>query len=86
MVYLALKFFLKIMLQLRRFGLYFERILNKKWLLSYRYNDINCTHAREIRRHAPGEILYIIDAIWCVLMYILVRFCLKKSTIILYKN
>ena len=29
------------MLQLKRFGLYFERILNRKWLLSYRNNDIS---------------------------------------------
>ena len=29
------------MLQLKRFGLYFERILNSKWLLSYRNNDIS---------------------------------------------
>ena len=27
--------------QLKRFGLYFERILNSKWLLSYRNNDIS---------------------------------------------
>ena len=31
------------MLQLKRFGLYFERILNSKWLLSYRNNDISYT-------------------------------------------
>ena len=29
------------MLQLKRFGLYFERILNSKWLLLYRNNDIS---------------------------------------------
>ena len=29
------------MLQLKRFGLNFERILNKKWLHSYRNSDIN---------------------------------------------
>ena len=27
------------MLQLKRFGIYFEGILNRKWLLSYRNND-----------------------------------------------
>ena len=31
------------MLQLKRFGLYFEGILNRKWLLSYRNNDISYT-------------------------------------------
>ena len=30
----------KIFLQLKSFGLYFERILNNKWLLSYINNDI----------------------------------------------
>ena len=30
----------KNMLQLKRFGLYFEGIMNRKWLLSYRNNDI----------------------------------------------
>ena len=29
------------MLQLKRFGLNFERILNKKWLHSYRNSDIS---------------------------------------------
>ena len=29
------------MLQLKRFGIYFEGILNRKWLLSYRNNDIS---------------------------------------------
>ena len=29
------------MLQLKRFGLYFEGIINRKWLLSYRNNDIS---------------------------------------------
>ena len=29
------------MLQLKRFGLYFERILNCKWLLPYRDIDIS---------------------------------------------
>ena len=31
------------MLQLKRFGLYFEGILNRKWLLSYRNSDISAT-------------------------------------------
>ena len=29
------------MLQLKRFGLYFEGILKRKWLLSYRNSDIS---------------------------------------------
>ena len=34
------------MLQLNRFGLHFEGIMNRKWLLSYRNNDISYRHAR----------------------------------------
>ena len=31
------------MIQLKRFGLYFEGIMNRKWLLSYKNNDISYT-------------------------------------------
>ena len=34
------------MLKLKRFGSHFERILNSKWLLSYRNNDISYRDAR----------------------------------------
>ena len=34
------------MLQLKRFGLYFEGILKRKWLLSYRNSDISYRDAR----------------------------------------
>ena len=34
------------MLRLKRFGLYFEGILNIKWLLSYRNSDISYRDAR----------------------------------------
>ena len=33
-----------------RFSVYFDSILNEKWLFSYRNNDISCTHAMS---HAP---------------------------------
>ena len=36
------------MLQLKRFGLYFEGILNRKWLLSYRNIDISYRDARSM--------------------------------------
>ena len=36
------------LLQLKRFGLYFEGILCRKWLLSYRNNDIR--DAREFKK------------------------------------
>ena len=31
------------MLQLKGFGLYFEGVMNRKWLLSYKNNDIRYT-------------------------------------------
>ena len=39
MGYLATGEIFENMLQLKHFGLYFERIMNRKWLLSYRNND-----------------------------------------------
>ena len=45
MEYLARENF-KNMLQLKRFGLYFEGFLNRKWLLSYRNNYISYLDAR----------------------------------------
>ena len=44
------------MLQLKRFGLYFEGILNRKWLLSYRNCDISYRDARGFVDHAPRKI------------------------------
>ena len=41
MGYLAPGKFFENMLQLKCFGLYYERILDSKWLLSYRNNDIS---------------------------------------------
>ena len=55
------------MLQLNRFCLNFERILNGKWLLSYRNGDISY---REVHGHVPRENFELIDATsWFVLMY-----------------
>ena len=45
------------MLQLKRFGLYFERILNSKWLLPYRNNDISYRDARGFGGMLP-EIIF----------------------------
>ena len=45
------------MLQLKRFGLYFERSLNSKWLLSYRNNDISYRDARGFGDMVPEKIL-----------------------------
>ena len=45
------------MLQLRRFGLYYESIQNSKWLLSYRNNDISYRDARVFGGMFPEKIL-----------------------------
>ena len=50
------------------FVLYFEGILNKKWLLSHRNNYISYRDARGFGDMLPQKI-EMIDAIWCVLMY-----------------
>ena len=36
--------------------------------------------------HAPRENLEMIDAIWCVLMYYLIRLSLKKVSLFIIKN
>ena len=38
--------------RMMRFSVYFDSILNEKWLFSYRNNDISCTHASG---HAPQQ-------------------------------
>ena len=45
------------MLQLKRFGLYFEGIINRKRLLSYRNNDISYRDARGFGSMLPEKIL-----------------------------
>ena len=45
------------MLQLKRFGLYYEIILNSKWLLSYRNNDISYRDAGGFGCMLPEKIL-----------------------------
>ena len=44
-------------LQLKRFGLYFERIMIRKWLLSYRNNDISYRDAKGFVGMLPEKIL-----------------------------
>ena len=63
--YLATGEIFENLLQLKGFGLYFEGIMNRKWLLSYRNNDISYRDAG-VREHAPRENFKMIDAIWCV--------------------
>ena len=46
MAYLATGEIFENMLQLNRFGLYLEGIMSRKWLLSYRNNDISYRDAR----------------------------------------
>ena len=45
------------LLQLKRFGLYFEGILCRKWRLSYRNNDISYRDARGFGDMLPEKIL-----------------------------
>ena len=47
----------KNMLQLKRVGLYFEGILNRNWLLSYRNSDISYRDARGFGDMLPAKIL-----------------------------
>ena len=52
------------MLQLKCFRLHFKGILNRKWLLSYRNNDISYRDAREFGDiYAPREHFEKINAI-----------------------
>ena len=48
MGYLASGEIFENMLQLKRLGLYLDGSLNRKWLLSYRNNDISYREARGI--------------------------------------
>ena len=45
------------MLKMKRFGLYFEGIMNRKWLLSYRNNDISYRDARGFGSMHPEKTL-----------------------------
>ena len=45
------------MLRLKRFGLYFEGILSRKWLLSYGNGDISYRVARGFGDMLPAKIL-----------------------------
>ena len=56
------------MLQLKRFGLYFEGILNRKWLLSYGNNDISYRDAMGLGDIIPENFFEQTDAVWCALM------------------
>ena len=66
MGYLATGEIFENMIQLKGFGLYFEGIMNRKWLLSYRNNDIS--YRDEVLggsgAYAPRENFEVIDAIW----------------------
>ena len=57
------------MLQLKRFGLYFEGILNRKWLLFIKIVISATEMLGGSGTCALREKLEMINAIWCVLMY-----------------
>ena len=57
MRYLATGEIFENMLQLKRFGSYFEGIMNRKCLLSYRNNDISYRDVRGFGSMLPEKIL-----------------------------
>ena len=57
MGYLATGEIFENMLQLKRFGLYFEGIMNRKGLLSQRNNDISYRDVREFGSMLPEKFL-----------------------------
>ena len=63
MGYLATGEIFENMLVLKRFGLYFEGIMNRKWLLSYRSNDVSYRDATGFGSMLPDKIFTMIDAI-----------------------
>ena len=63
MGYLATGEIFENMLQLKRFGLYFEGIMN---ILSYRNNEINYRDAKGFGSMLPETNFKMIGAIWCV--------------------
>ena len=63
MGYLATGEIFENMLQLKRFGLYFEGIMN---ILSYRNNEINYRDAKRFGSMLLEANFIMIDAIWCV--------------------
>ena len=64
-----------------RFGMYFEIILNKKWLFSCRNTTIIIV--ARICWGAQEHMLALLrnfgkcDAVWCVLKYIFIRLCIE---------
>ena len=52
-----------------RFSVYFDSILNEKWLFSYRNNDISCTPVRghALLRENFEKIYNLQCASWCIL-------------------
>ena len=79
MLYLALKENIENMLQWKHFGLYLERILNKIWLNFHIEIMISAAHMLGGSGHDPRENFEMIDAIWCVLLYLLIKFYHKKG-------
>ena len=59
----------KNMLQLKRFGLYFEGIMNRKCLFSYKSSELSATEMLRGSGTCSPRKFEMIDAIWCVLMY-----------------
>ena len=76
--YLATREIIENMLQLKRFDLYFEGIMNRKWLLSYRNKDISNRDARGFGSMLPENILKCLTQSGAFLMHYFDRLSFKK--------
>ena len=76
--YLATGEIFENMPHLKRFGLYFEGIMNRKWLLSYRNNDISYRDARGFGSTLREKILKGLTQSGAFLMHYFDRLSFKK--------
>ena len=86
MGYLATGEIFENMLQLKRFGLYFEGIMNRKWLLSNRNNDISYRDARVFESMLPEKILKKLMQSGAFFMHYFDRLSFKKVPLFIIKN
>ena len=85
LVYILIRFCLKTFLKIICFAIRnnnYSYALAMGCLTSYKNNYIRCIDVRGLGGTFPENN----DAIWCVLMYILIKFCLKKILIFYIKT
>ena len=73
------------MLQLKHFGLDFEGILNRKWLLSYRNSDISYRDARGFVDKLPANLWKVLMQSGWFSCIILIRISPKKVPLFIIK-